>query len=355
MPTVPHVSVLVAVSNGERYLRSALASIARQTVSDLEIVVVDDGSTDSTPAVLAEFPDARLRVVRNDERQGLAGALNRGLDVARGRYVARMDADDMALPFWLERALARIQAEPRVALVGAGVLELYAGGRLGTAHLPEPGRAVTRWSLFSSSPFFHSTVVFDRELFDRHLLRYDTSFGESEDYELWTRVLAHAEADSLEELLVVYRLHPDQASHRRAGLQRDFGRLVALAQIAATAPSLSEQARELAWKFGFRQELRADELEAGANAFVELLEQFSATGRYSDDELAGVRQIAARTLAGRARHVSARSRPALLRRALALDPALPVHDVARRVRRANAARRVRKDAEALVRADTRQS
>jgi glycosyltransferase involved in cell wall biosynthesis/GT2 family glycosyltransferase len=351
--TVPLVSVLVAVYNGERYLRAALESIRRQTVSDFELVVVDDGSTDLTPAVLAAFGDPRLRIVRNEERLGLAGALNRGLDEARGRYVARMDADDVAFPHWLERVLARLGSPPDVALVGAGVLEMEVGGRFGAAHVPEPGPAVTRWySLFSSSPFFHNTVVFDNELFRREGLRYDESFGESEDYELWTRVLRHAEADSLEEVLVVYRLHPEQASQRRSELQRELGRRVALTQMAETAPSLPDEDRELAWRFAFRLELEEDEVERGANAYLELLRAFSGSGRYSHDELAGVREAAARTIAGRARTAGG-ARPRLLRKALSLDPALMLHLTSRRARRVQLGRRARRDAEAALRADPR--
>jgi glycosyltransferase involved in cell wall biosynthesis/GT2 family glycosyltransferase len=335
----PRVSVLVAVHNGERYLRAALESIFRQTVSDFELVVVDDGSTDTTPAVLESVADGRLRVVRADERLGLAGALNRGLDEARGRYVARMDADDVALPRWLERVLARLASEPRVALVGAGVLELGAEGRVGAVHLPEPGPAVTRWhALFSSSPFFHNTVAFDNELFARERLRYDDTFGESEDYELWTRVLRHAEADSLAEALVVYRIHPEQASQRRSGLQRELGRRVALEQIAATAPSLSAEEVELAWRFGFRHELDGKELQRGGDAYLELLSRFSETGRYTHDELAGVREAAARTIAQRAVAGEGDARVRLVREALALDPALALHLAQRRARHRRARR-----------------
>jgi glycosyltransferase involved in cell wall biosynthesis/GT2 family glycosyltransferase len=347
--------VLVAVHNGERYLGSALRSIADQTVTDLEIVVVDDGSTDATPDVLDAFADPRLEAVRTDARLGLAGALNRGLEVARGRSVARMDADDIALPCWLERVLARLEAQPPVALVGAGVVEVHPGGRLGAAHLPEPGPAVTRWhALFSSSPFFHNTVAFDRELFDRHRLRYDESFGESEDYELWTRVLAHAEADSLEDVLVLYRLHPEQASRRRSELQRELGRRVALAQIAAAAPSLAEADVELAWRFGFRGPLTAEEHETGALAFRELFASFAASGRYTSDALTGVRRVVARTLARRARSAG-QARVSLLRQALELDPAFPAHLAGRRARTAATVRRIRHEAETLLRADAERS
>jgi glycosyltransferase involved in cell wall biosynthesis len=346
----PHVSVLVAVSNGERYLRPALESILRQTVADFELLVVDDGSTDSTPAVLSSLDDPRLRVLRNETRRGLAGALNRGLDEVRGRYVARMDADDIAVPYWLERVLARIESGPPVALVGAGVLELDDRGRIGAVHLPEATPAVTRWyTHFSSSPFFHNTVVFDRGLFEREHLRYDESFGESEDYELWTRVLEHGEADGLSEALVLYRLHPEQASKRRTELQRELGRRVALGQIARTAPSLGEADVELAWRFGFRLDLDETQLASALDAYLELLRSFSGSGRYTHAELAGVRQAAARTIARRAPAATGAARGRLVREALALDPAVALHAARRRARHAAARRRGREEAASLLR------
>lgn len=347
------MSVLVAVHNGERFLRPALESISTQTFADFELVVVDDGSSDSTPSVLAAYGDPRLRVVWNAERRGLAGALNRGLDEVRGRYVARMDADDIAFPFWLEHVLGRLLAGPEVALVGAGVMEL-SDGRLGAAHVPQPGRAVTRWhSLFSASPFFHNTVVFDNELLRVRSLRYDESFAESEDYELWTRVLEHAEADALEELLVLYRLHSEQASQRRAQLQLELGRRVAFGQIAGVAPELSETEVDLAWRFGCHRELDGGELERAADAYLELVARFLDSGRYSRPELAGVRAAAARVLARRARAASGTASGRLLRDALRLDPSLVVHAARRRARRARQARYARDVAAALLRGPDR--
>jgi glycosyltransferase involved in cell wall biosynthesis len=346
----PAVSVLVAVHNGARHLRPALDSVLRQTMSDLELVVVDDGSTDETPAVLESVGDARLRVVRSERRRGLAGALNLGLEEVRGRRIARMDADDIAFPHWLATVLARLEGAPRVVLVGAGVLELDATGVFGAVHVPEAGPAVTRWhSLFSSSPFFHNTVVLNREHFDRHGLRYDESFGESEDYELWTRVLAGAEADVVEEPLVVYRLHPEQASKRRAELQRELGQRIALGQIAAAAPGLAEAERERAWRFGFLQELAVDELERGAEAYVELLRAYSGSGRYAAHELEPVRRIAARTVARRAGRARAGASARLVLRALSLDPALAMHVAERRAHRRRAGRRARGIAQEVLR------
>jgi glycosyltransferase involved in cell wall biosynthesis len=195
--------------------------------------------------------------------------------------------------------------------------------------------------------------VFDRELFERHGLRYDESFGESEDYELWTRVLAQAEADALPELLVLYRKHPEQASHRRAELQRQLGRKVALGQIAATAPELSADEAELAWRFGHHRPLDEGELEEAGAAYLALVDAFCGSERYPSDELAGVRWVGAKTVLRRVAGAPAAARAGLVRRALALDPAAPAHAAARRARRAVAVARFRREAAGLIRADLR--
>src|SRR5438270_5801548 len=119
MPT-PRVSVGLPVHNGMRFLREALESVLRQTLGDFELLVVDDGSTDDTPEVLASVRDGRLRVLRQ-EHEGLVAALNRGADEARAPYLARMDADDVSLPRRLERQIALLAADESVGIVGCGV------------------------------------------------------------------------------------------------------------------------------------------------------------------------------------------------------------------------------------------
>ena len=186
---MPLVSVLLSVHNDARFLAVAIESVLRQTVDDLELIVVDDGSTDETPAVLSAVQDSRLRLLRNEQQLGLAASLNRGLDEAQGRYVARLDADDVALPQRLESQLARIAATPSVAAVGTAVLDLDETGRVGTLHRNPTGTRAVRWLTLFGSPFFHPTVLVDRELLDGHGLRYDAAYLESEDYELWSRLL----------------------------------------------------------------------------------------------------------------------------------------------------------------------
>jgi len=339
--TAPLVSVLLAVSDGERYLRTALESVLRQSVTDLELLVVDDGSQDATPAILGEIRDPRLRVLRNDERLGLATSLNRGLGEARGRYVARLDADDVALPRRLERQLARLRSAPGVAVVGSAVLELTDAGRPGDLHLMPSGVAAVRWASLFSSPFFHPSVLADRALLDAHVLRYDPAYLESEDYDLWTRLLSVADGDNLGEPLVLYRVHAGQASKARRGIQRDFQRQIALREIARVAPELSADRAELAWRLGADEPVEQKQLEDAAAALIELLYAFEE--RVQADGSA--RASAARVLARAALRGGRDARRRLLRTASRLDPALPARVTAGRARRATKERRARREAE----------
>ena len=324
----PLVSVILAAHNAAATLTLATQSVLRQTLRELELVVVDDGSTDETPALLDELSDDRVVLLTNDEQLGLAASLNLGLEHASGRYVARLDADDVALPTRLDEQLRTMTARPGLGVLGTAVLELDDANRPGRPHLMPLGDRAVRWHALFSSPFFHPTVMLDRELLDRHGLRYDTAYLESEDYELWTRVLEVAEGDNVPKPLVLYRRHPGQASERRRDLQRSFQRQVALREIGRVAPDLAAADAELAWLLGSGEPVPAEQREAAAAAYETLLRAF---GR-SDG---AAREAAARVLfrAGRAM------------RALRIDPALPARAPIRRARRRSVARDATRGAE----------
>ena len=268
---MPLVSVLLAVRNDSRFLGQAVASVLRQTVDDLELIVVDDASTDETPALLSGVGDPRLRVITNDEQAGLAFSLNRGLTEAKGRFVARLDADDVALPERLARQLERMERGGEgPAVVGSAVLDLDAAGRPGTLHRNPSGATGIRWLTLFGSPFFHPTVLVDRDRVDRAQLRYDPSYAESEDYELWARLLSGRQGANLTEPLVLKRVHPGQASLRRAGLQESFQREIALREIGRIAPALSTEQAELAWGLGSGRKIK----RGAADPYLALLGAF---------------------------------------------------------------------------------
>ena len=320
MPTAPLVTVLLAVHDGEPYVGAAVASVLGQTVSDLELLVVDDASGDGTPEILEAVRDDRLRILRSDEQRGLAASLNRGLDEARGTYVARLDADDIARARRLELQLERIRSAPDVAIVGSAVMEIDAAWRLGPVHAMPAAPHEVRWAALFSSPFFHPSVLVERDLLERNGLRYDTSFGETEDYELWSRLLDVADGDNLREPLVLYRVHEEQASRRRHELQRELQLRVARGRISDVAPALGGEEVALAWSVGAAAHVERDDASAAADAYLALVEAFERSGF-------SARETAARDLMRLAR---AADSPRVARDALRLDPALPVHVAARR-------------------------
>jgi glycosyltransferase involved in cell wall biosynthesis len=248
---VPLVSVLLAAHDDARFLREAIDSVLAQTLADFELLVVDDASTDETPSLLAEVGDQRLTVLRNEEQLGLAASLNRGLERASGRYVARLDADDVAERERLRLQVNRLRDDSHTAVVGSAVADLDDQGRRGPTHVMPSGAVPLRWHALFSSPFFHPTVLVDRDVLQAHGLRYDPRFLESEDYDLWTRVFEVADGDNLSEPLVLKRVHAGQASQRRSELQEAFQREVALREIQRLAPEVEGEA---AWRVGARRQ-----------------------------------------------------------------------------------------------------
>jgi glycosyltransferase involved in cell wall biosynthesis len=263
---MPLVSVVIAVHNESRFLGEAVESILRQTLRDLELVVVDDASTDGTSQALDDMDDPRVVVVRNSRRLGLAASLNAGLDRASGRYVARLDGDDVALPHRLERQVRRLARGAGTAVVGSAVVDVDEHGARGATHVMPAGAAALRWHALFSSPFFHPTVLVNRELLDVHGLRYDATFDESEDYDLWTRLFAYADGENLAEPLVLKRVHSAQASLRRAEVQEECQRRVAVREISRLAPGVDAEA---AWRVGVRKRGRRSRRE-----FIRLLRAF---------------------------------------------------------------------------------
>ena len=202
------ISVLMPVRDGERFVGEAVDSVLAQTFADFELIVVDDASTDGTPAVLRTVTDARVSVVRNETPRGIAGSLNRGLDLARGRFVARSDADDVNLPERFARQLAFLGAHPRVALCGTWIRMFSEGWQRDRRMETDPARM--RCALLMYNVLSHPTAMWRREVFERHGLRYDATLRTAEDYDLWSRASHRVTLGNVPQVLMRYRVHPGQ-------------------------------------------------------------------------------------------------------------------------------------------------
>jgi glycosyltransferase involved in cell wall biosynthesis len=211
--STPAVSILMSVRNGAPWVRDAVESALAQTASDLEVIVIDDGSTDATPDLLATLRDSRLTVERRSPR-GLAASLNRALALARAPLLARLDADDVALPERLARQRAFLDAHPEVGLLGAGAREVDAHGRDVGIVTPPAEDAAIRRALIRANPFVHSSVVMRRSVVER-AGGYDERLAVAQDYDLWMRMSRITRLANLPAPLVIRRLVPGRVSAAR--------------------------------------------------------------------------------------------------------------------------------------------
>jgi glycosyltransferase involved in cell wall biosynthesis len=225
----PWVTVLMPVYNGARYVAEAIESVLRQTHRSFELLIVDDGSTDETPRILAEYAarDERIRVFRHANIDQPA-TLNRGLALARHEWVAILDHDDVCLPRRLERQLEARARVPEARLIGTWVTEINAAGAEIGRRCSGPTSAEEFRALDAAGgrvPLTHPSVLMHRPTL-LALGGYDPAFGSSADTELWTRVARVSTIVVVPEPLVLYRIHSQSMSFRRMFEQREMLRWI---------------------------------------------------------------------------------------------------------------------------------
>jgi glycosyltransferase involved in cell wall biosynthesis len=223
--------VVLPVHNGEDQLEAAVESILGQTLHDLELIVVDDGSADRTPALLQRFAerDPRVRMCRQ-EHGGIVSALNRGAGLARAPYLARMDADDIARPDRLAKQAAFLDSNAEVAMVGGSVEYILGEGRrVQLRSLPTAPAEIADRLVAGKHCFVHPTVMMRTDALVQ-VGGYRPAFEGAEDADLWLRLAERFPLANLPDVVLAKRVHPGQVSTRR--MEQGIVRLLA-AQAAA--------------------------------------------------------------------------------------------------------------------------
>jgi len=226
----PKVTVLMPVFNGEQYLREALQSILSQTFGDFEFLIIDDGSTDRSVEIIHSYHDPRIHLVRNEKNRGVIAALNRGIELAHGEYVARMDCDDISLPQRLHRQVAFMDTHPEIGVCGTWFRRF--GGPDPVVDRPPTDPDKIRCGHFFNSRLGHPTVMMRTHVFRQHALYFDKSYPHAEDFELWVRTLAFFDIANIGEVLLLYRVHGGQVSERFTAEMMESSGRVRKAQLA---------------------------------------------------------------------------------------------------------------------------
>ena len=203
------ISILMPVYNCALYLAEAIDSILNQTFTDFELIVLDDGSTDGSAEIAKSYNDSRIVYHCNEKNLGLANNLNVGLRMAKGKYIARMDGDDISLPERLQTQFDYLESHPDIDLCSCG-LQMF--GTENTVWVRESNPEAVKITMIFYSPVLHASSVWRREAFEKHNLYYDQNAFPAEDYDLWARAIFHCRLVNIPQVLYKYRIHGIQVT-----------------------------------------------------------------------------------------------------------------------------------------------
>lgn len=218
------VSVIMPAYNAARYLETAIASIREQTYSAFELVIIDDGSTDSTPSIIrsAMEADHRIKSIRHDTCLGLPRSLNDGLQLARGEWIARMDGDDICLPARFEKQIDFFRSNPAFGLVGTQGRYINDVGELQQrSDFPLLHTDCVQAILDGNSPFFHSSWMMTRACFER-VGYYNPCLFSGEDKDFWLRASEQFQVGNIDFQGVCYRVHAEAFTTKTIRERRFF-------------------------------------------------------------------------------------------------------------------------------------
>jgi glycosyltransferase involved in cell wall biosynthesis len=216
---MPLLSILTPVYNREAYIGAAIESVQQQGISDWEMIIVDDASTDRTVEVVQTYQakDDRIQLIQKAENSGISATRNRGLDVVNGKYIVMLDSDDICFLNRFEQQVSFLEKHPEIGVLGGWAKHIGTSNRQFT---PEAEDGVLRARSLYRCPFVHSSTTVRTAVIQEHHLRYNEAYPAANDYNFWVRILPHTRVHNLQEYLVGYRKHPQNISRTHQSEQQ---------------------------------------------------------------------------------------------------------------------------------------
>lgn len=239
--TAPKVTVLMPVYNCELYIKEAVDSILNQTFSDFEFLIIDDASTDKTVDIIKTYSDIRIKLIEKSVNTGLTNSLNYGLTIAKGKYIARMDGDDISLPERFEKQISFLEANPDVVVCGT-TFKILGTGEL--VFVPEIHDDI-KIGLLQECKLGHPTVMFRYSTLIDHRITYDNLMEPVEDYDLWVRLSAIGKLHNLQECLLYYRVHDYQVSKVRNNKQIELAKTIPFKLLMLLDNTITSRQKEI--------------------------------------------------------------------------------------------------------------
>ena len=295
MPERNVVSVIMTAHNAQEYIFEAIDSILRQTLTNFELFVIDDGSNDSTMEIINEFVlrDSRVIPIFNEKNVGQPRSRNKAIELAKGEFVAIMDADDISLPNRLETQAAYLQAHPTVGLTGSLAMEIDSKGHSrGRIRGDIRCEAEMLWAEIScvSSSVIHPTVMLRKSIVDKHQLRYNLKVPYAQDKEFWCRLLLLAEGTVLPRCLLRYRVHEKSISNSKTAKQREYAIGAVLQMVRSFLGDESISTETIEQMISIGPSFMPDALPAW-ELRIRILEGMEKSGRFDHDDVLSIRAL----------------------------------------------------------------
>ena len=270
---MPKVSVVMPAYNAEKYIGEAIDSILNQTFTDFEFIIINDGSTDRTEEIIREYNDPRIVLLENEKNSGIVVTLNKGLDAAKGEYIARMDADDIAASIRFEKQIEVMDNDKTIGALGTGTRifgETIETRETHSTLEPEKLKA----ELLFSTCMCHPSVMIRKKVLDENNLRYKEEYKGAEDYELWWQISSVSKIMTIPDVLHFYRIHPDQVTQIKDDLYKDLLMRMLELRLKTLKLELSEYEKEcfLIYCMGNYKELDVKKMHTYIDVLAKILD-----------------------------------------------------------------------------------
>lgn len=207
------VTVLMPVYNAEKFLHSAIESILSQSFKDFDLLIIDDGSTDSSYSIIHSFNDSRIQYLKNEQNVGIVDTLNKGLDMIASSYIVRMDSDDWAYPNRIEKQVAFMDQHPKIAISGTSIQKFNENRNLKIINVKTDPQDIKTQLLFDNA-LMHPTVIMRNSVLNQSNYRYNNEHIAMEDFGLWQNVSLKHELGNLSDVLLKYRVNNEGISQQ---------------------------------------------------------------------------------------------------------------------------------------------
>lgn len=234
----PKISVIMSVYNTEpKILNKAIKSILKQTYSDFEFIIINDASDLNYSEIIDQFNDKRIKYYSNTENKGLTVNLNKAIDLSVGKYIARMDADDISMPKRFEKQILFLESNPQVGVLGTSAITI--GNRFKVLNKNYTEHEIIKSKLIVNSPMIHPTIMARAELFKEN--KYDENCRTAQDYELWSRLIWKTKFANLKEVLLMYRVHDSQISVKKSENQIKTANITRKRMLRLIKPEINQE------------------------------------------------------------------------------------------------------------------